>query len=312
MLVQNPSKALGKLGKSMVRNYDLYLMTLPVVVFFLVFAYWPMYGVQIAFKDYSPFKGISGSPWVGLKHLYVFYRSFYFWRLIRNTLGISLYGLLIGLPFPIILAILFQEIRNKKMRSILQSISYAPNFMSIIVVCGILLMMMSPQSGIIPALLKILGIDQKTSLLADPKLFWHIYVWSGIWQGVGWGSLIYTASISSIPMDQYEVAIIEGATKLKQIWYVTLPNLLPTFVIISILSVGSIMGIGFEKIYLLQNSNNQEMSEVISTYVYKAGLTGMPRYSFASMIGLFNSVINFIVLAITNYIARHVGETSLW
>lgn len=305
-------KPLRKLGKSMVRNYDLYLLTLPVVAFFLIFAYWPMFGVQIAFKDFSPGKGIWGSPWVGLKHLQVFYRSFYFWRLIRNTLGISLYGLLIGLPAPIFLAIIFQEIRNKKTRSILQSMSYAPNFMSTVVVAGILLMLLSPQSGIIPALLRIIGIDQKTSMIADPKLFWHIYVWSGVWQGVGWGSLIYTAAIASIPMDQYEVATLEGATKVKQIWHVTLPNLLPTIVIISILSIGGIMSVGFEKVFLLQNGNNQEMSEVISTYVYKAGLTGKPRYSFASMVGLFNSLVNFVVLVITNFIARRLGETSLW
>lgn len=305
-------KPLRKLGKSMVRNYDLYLLTLPVVAFFLIFAYWPMFGVQIAFKDFSPGKGIWGSPWVGLKHLQVFYRSFYFWRLIRNTLGISLYGLLIGLPAPIFLAIIFQEIRNKKTRSILQSMSYAPNFMSTVVVAGILLMLLSPQSGIIPALLRLIGIDQKTSMIADPKLFWHIYVWSGVWQGVGWGSLIYTAAIASIPMDQYEVATLEGATKVKQIWHVTLPNLLPTIVIISILSIGGIMSVGFEKVFLLQNGNNQEMSEVISTYVYKAGLTGKPRYSFASMVGLFNSLVNFVVLVITNFIARRLGETSLW
>ena len=302
----------AKLKRSLRRNYELYLMTLPVVVYFIIFAYWPMYGVQIAFKDFNPLQGITGSPWVGLKHLEVFANSFYFWRLIKNTVGISLYSILVGIPAPIILAILFQEVRNTKLRSLMQSVSYAPNFMSTVVVCGIILMFVSPESGVIPAFLKIFGINPETSIIADPNLFWHLYVWSGLWQTIGWASLIYTASISGIPSEQYEAATIDGASTLKQIFHVTIPNIMPTIVIITILSIGGIMNVGYEKIFLLQNGNNVEMSEVISTYVYKSGLTGFPRYSFAAMVGLFNNIINMIILVIVNATAKKLGDTSLW
>jgi putative aldouronate transport system permease protein len=224
-----------------------------------------------------------------------------------------------GIPAPIILAIFFQEVRHKRLLGVLQSISYAPNFMSTVVICGIILMFLSPQSGAIPAVLRLLGIPMETNLIAEPAYFWHIYVWSGVWQGVGWGSLIYTAAISGIPLEQYEAATLEGANKMQQIFTVTIPNIMPTIVIISILSIGNIMSVGYEKIFLLQNGTNAEMSEVISTYVYKMGIlgtttaqTGRPRYSFASMVGLFNSVVNMIVLAIVNYTARRFGETSLW
>ncbi len=302
----------SRFKKSLKYNYDLYLLTIPVVIYFIVFAYWPMYGVQIAFKDYSPAFGILESPWVGLKHLKVFLDSFYFERLIRNTLAISGYSILVGVPAPIILALLFQEIRNTRLRSVIQAVSYAPNFMSIVVVCGMILIFLNPSSGMIPAMLKQIGISVESNPMADPRLFWHIYVWSGVWQGVGWSSLVYTASISSIPSDQYEAATIDGAGKMRQIFTVTIPNIMPTIVIITIFSIGGLMSVGYEKVYLLQNANNQETSEVISTYVYKAGLTGMPRYSFASMVGLFNNLINIVILACANFLAKKFGDTSLW
>lgn len=308
----NFSLSVHKLKRSLRCNYDLYLLSLPVVVFFIIFAYVPMYGVQIAFKDYVPTLGIWGSPWVGFKHLEVFYESLYFWRLIKNTLGISIYSILIGIPAPIILALLFEEIRHKRLRSTLQAISYAPNFMSVVVVCGMILMFVNAQSGLIPAVMRLFGINPEVSIIADPDAFWHIYVWSGVWQGVGWSSLMYTAAMSGVPTEQYEAAIMDGAGKLRQIWSVTLPNILPTIVIVSIFSIGGLMGVGYEKIYLLQNSSNAETSEVISTYVYKAGLTGMPRYSFASMVGLFNNIINIIILSITNFFAKKFTGTGLW
>lgn len=302
----------NRLKKSLRHNYDLYLMSLPVVIYYIIFAYLPMYGVQIAFKDYVPTLGIWGSPWVGFKHLKVFFESLYFNRLIRNTLGISLYSIFIGIPAPIFLALLFEEIRSKRGRSVLQSISYAPNFMSTVVVCGIILMFLNSQTGLIPAIMRLFGAEVKTSLIADPEAFWHIYVWSGVWQGIGWSSLIYTAAISGIPTELYEAATIDGASKMRQIWSITLPSILPTIVIVSLFSVGSLMSVGYEKIYLLQNGTNAEYSEVISTYVYKAGLTGMPRYSFASMVGLFNNIINIIILAITNFFAKKTTDTGLW
>lgn len=301
-----------RLMRSIQRNWELYLMSVPVVLFFLVFAYWPMYGVQIAFRDYSIPRGITSSPWVGLKHLNVFVNSFYFWRTIRNTLAISIYSLIIGLPAPIILAIVFQEVRSSKRRSVLQAVSYAPNFMSTVVVCGMIVSFLSPQTGVVPAALRLLGIDIKTSLLSDPNAFWHIYVWTGVWQGIGWSSLIYTASISGISVDQYEAATIDGASRLRQIFSITIPNIAPTIIILLILSLGNVMSVGYEKVFLLQNSLNLETSEVISTYVYKTGLTGKPRYSFSAMVGLFNSVINLILLSAVNMIARRTSETSLW
>lgn len=312
MIKQTGNTALINFKKSLRQNYELYLLTIPVVVYFIIFAYLPMYGIQIAFKDFSPALGIDKSPWVGLKHLNIFLDSYYFWRLIKNTVGISAYSILIGIPAPIILAILFQEIRNKKLQSIVQSISYAPNFMSTVVIVGMILMFLNPSSGLVPALMNILGFEQKASMIADPNLFWHIYVWTGIWQGVGWGSLIYTSAIAGISRELYEAADVEGATKLQQIFNVTIPSIMPTIVIISILSVGGIMSVGYEKIFLLQNGTNQDMSEVISTYVYKAGLLGKPRYSFASMIGLFNSIVNMVILIIVNFTAKRLGETSLW
>lgn len=302
----------NRLKKSLRHNYDLYLMSLPVVIYFILFAYLPMYGVQIAFKDYVPTLGIWGSPWVGFKHLKVFFESLYFNRLIRNTLGISLYSIFIGIPAPIFLALLFEEVRRKRSRSVLQAISYAPNFMSTVVVCGMILMFLNSQTGLIPAIMGLFGAEVKTSLIADPEAFWHIYVWSGVWQGIGWSSLIYTAAISGIPTELYEAATIDGASKMRQIWSITLPSILPTIVIVSLFSVGSLMSVGYEKIYLLQNGTNAEFSEVISTYVYKAGLTGMPRYSFASMVGLFNNIINIIILAITNFFAKKSTGTGLW
>lgn len=301
-----------RLWRSIRKNWDLYLISLPVIIYFIIFAYLPMYGVQIAFKDYVPTLGIWDSPWVGLKHLEVFCNSFYFERLIKNTLCISLYSIVVGIPLPIILALLFEEIRSKKLRSVLQSVSYAPNFMSVVVVCGMILMFLNQQSGLIPAILKMFGVVPETSMIANPEAFWDIYVWSGVWQGVGWSSLMYTAAISGIPADQYEAAIMDGASKLRQVWSITLPNILPTIVIITIFSIGGLMGVGHEKIYLLQNAANMETSEVISTYVYKAGLTGMPRYSFASMVGLFNNIINIIILAITNFFAKKATGTGLW
>ena len=306
------SHALHELTKSLRKNTGLYIMTLPVVVYFFVFSYWPMYGIQIAFRDYSLSVGITESPWVGLMHLNVFYESYYFERLIKNTLLLSLYGLAVSIPAPIILALMFQEIKNKKLSSILQAVSYAPNFFSTVVACGMIVMFLTPSTGLIPALLSKVGIEQKTSMLANKNAFRHIYVWSGLWQSVGWNSLIYTAAISGIPQDQYEAASIEGASHLQQIIHITLPNIAPTITILAILAMGGIMSVGYEKVYLLQNDLNLETSEVISTYVYKTGLLNKPRYSFSAMVGLFNSLVNLILLALVNAFAKRLSETSLW
>jgi putative aldouronate transport system permease protein len=269
-----------------------------------------MYGVQIAFKDFLPGVGIWGSPWVGFDHFERFFNSYYFERLITNTVSISVYSILVGIPAPIILALMFNELRSKRFKTVAQTISYAPHFISVVVIVGMILFFLSPSNGVIPAILERLGVEPK-NFLADPGSFWHIFVWSGVWQGIGWSSLIYTAAMSGIPPEQYEAAYIDGANKFQRIWHVTLPGILPTIVILSILSVGGIMSVGHEKILLLQNDLNLEKSEVISTYVYKAGIQSA-QYSFSAAIGLFNNIINFTILVIVNAIARRVNETSLW
>lgn len=300
--------------KSLKENYDIYLLILPVVIFFVVFAYVPMYGIQIAFKNYSPALGIADSPWYGLGHLTRFFNSHYFWRLLENTLSISVYGLLVGIPSSIILALLFSEITHKRTKVALQSISYAPNFISVVVAASMLTLFLTPETGFIDALLRIFGYDSPQNVLTStPGAFDHIFVWSNVWQGVGWSSVIYSAAIDGVPEDMYEAASLEGASRLKQIWHVTLPSIAPVIIILSIMAVGGVLNVGYEKIFLLQNDSNLEVSEVISTYVYKAGLKNA-QFSFAAMIGLFNNVINIIVLFAANRLARKCGdgETSLW
>ena len=296
---------------SLRRNYDLYLLILPVIAYFVIFHYIPMYGVQIAFRDFNPVQGITGSPWAGLKHLTRFFNSFFFFRLIRNTIGISAYSLLVGIPGPIILAVIFNEVRFKRLSVVSQTLSYAPSFLSTVVVCGMILIFLTPETGLAPSILDALGIPHPVSMIAEPQLFWHIYVLSGVWQTIGWGSLIYTAAMSGIPVEMYEASIIDGASRMQRITKITIPSILPTIVIITILSVGSIMNVGFEKVFLLQNPINLERSEVISTYVYKSGILGA-QYSFSAMVGLFNNIINFAILIAVNWVARNVGETSLW
>ena len=285
------------------RDYDLYLLLIPVIAFFVVFSYMPMYGLQIAFKDYSPSMTMGAAPFVGLKHLKRFINSFYFERVLRNTLTMSLYSLLVKIPAPILLALLFNEIRSKRVQVSLQVISYTPYFISTVVLASMIVMFLTPGTGFLDALVR--------CFLEEPSAFKHIYVWSEVWQSMGWDSIIYTAAIAGVPADLYEVARLEGAGKLKQAWYVTLPCISPTIIIVAIMAVGGVLNVGYEKVFLLQNTANLEASEVISTYVYKAGLE-KAQYSFASMVGLFNNVINFIILILANQLSRRLSETSLW
>ncbi|MFI2856601.1 ABC transporter permease [Paenibacillus sp. JSM ZJ436] len=305
-----PNNSFSGVKKKLKKNIGLYCIIFPAVLYFLIWAYWPMYGVIIAFKDFLPGIGILDSPWVGFAHFERFFNSFYFERLLRNTVAISLYTIIIGIPLPIILALMFNEIRSKRLRTFTQTISYAPHFISVVVVVGMILFFLSPSNGLINYLIEMFG-GEKKNFLADPASFWHIFVWSGVWQSIGWSSLIYTAAMAGISPEQYEAAYIDGAGKLQRIWHVTLPGIIPTIIILSILSVGGIMSVGHEKILLLQNGLNQETSEVISTYVYKSGILNA-QYSFSAAIGLFNNVINFSILLVVNSIARKVSETSLW
>ncbi|MCD5155642.1 sugar ABC transporter permease [Enterococcus gallinarum] len=320
MPVKGTVAKIGYLGKNK-RNFQdlkkdlkkhkwLYVMLIIPVIFVVIWNYWPMYGVIIAFKDYSPAFGILGSPWVGLKHFERFFASYFFLEIIVNTLRLSLYSLLVSVPLPIILALLFNELNRKWFKSTAQTISYIPNFISVVVVIGMVQFFFSSQDGMINMLLNTFGFPS-IDFLRSPKWFPHIYVWSGVWQGVGWGTLIYTAAMSGISPDQYEAAYLDGASRLQCIRHITIPSIMPTIVISTILATGSILSVGFEKTFLLQNAANLASSEVLSTYTYKMGIIN-GEYSFSAAVGLFNNVINFIVLFIVNKLAQKTNESSLW
>ncbi|OWR26593.1 sugar ABC transporter permease [Saccharibacillus sp. O23] len=291
-------------------NWELYLFMLPAVLYFLIFHYAPMYGIQIAFKNFVPSKGILGSPWVGFDHFERFFNSYYFWDLIWNTFSISFYELALGFPLPIILALAFNEVRNGKFKKTVQTVTYAPHFISIVVMAGMIITFLSPSSGIIIMLINALGFEAP-QFLTDPAWFKTMYVLSGVWQSTGWGTIIYLAALSGVDPQQHEAAIMDGASRFKRMLHINLPTILPTITIMLILNMGNILGVGYEKILLLQNSLNLESSDVISTYVYRAGLVDA-QYSFSTAVGLFNSVINVILLVAVNWIARRTSENSLW
>ncbi|TXK76632.1 sugar ABC transporter permease [Paenibacillus sp. N3.4] len=292
------------------KHWDLYALLLPVIIYFIIFHYIPMYGVQIAFKEFIASKGINGSPWVGFQHFERFFDGFYFWRVIRNTLGIGLYELIVGFPVPIILALLINEVQSKSFKKTVQTVTYAPHFLSTVVMVGMLLIFLSPRYGIVNTLIEWFGGDQ-IAFLTEPGWFKTVYVFSGVWQQMGWSSIIYLAALTGIDPQQHEAAKVDGASRLQRIWHVNLPGILPTIIILLILNVGSILAVGFEKVFLLQNPLNMEASDIISTYVYRSGILEA-QYSFSAAVGLFNSVINFFMLVTVNFIARKAGETSLW
>jgi len=299
-----------RLQKSFGKNYDLYLLLLPVILYFVIFKYAPMYGVQIAFKDFIATRGIWGSPWVGLEHFKRFFNSYYFYRLLSNTLGISLYALILGFPAPILLALMINEVKSKRFKKIVQTVTYAPHFLSTVVVVSMLISFLSPRNGVLNKLLELFG-QEPIYFMAEANWFKTLYVFSGIWQNTGWGSIIYVAALSGIKIELYEAAMVDGASKFKRLIHITLPFLIPTAVTLLILNVGSIMNVGFEKVFLMQNDRNMMASDVISTYVYRSGLLGA-EFSFSAAVGLFNSIINFILLITVNRISRKLTETSLW
>lgn len=292
------------------RNWELYLFLLPAILLIFCFNYLPMYGVQIAFKNFRPAKGIWGSEWVGLEHFFRFFRSYQFGNLIKNTLMLSLYGLLAGFPLPILFALILNQMRFNRFKKVLQTVTSLPNFISIVVLVGMVNIFLSPSSGIYGAICNMLGVAAQNPA-GDPALFRHIYVWSGVWQGTGWGSIIYLSALSAVDPCLYEAATIDGANRIQKIINIDLPAIAPTCVISLILSAGGIMSVGFEKVYLMQNELNLSTSEVISTYVYKVGIQSA-QYSFSSAVGLFNTIINFIILIIVNQVAKRLGDTSLW
>ncbi|MEG0049920.1 MAG: ABC transporter permease subunit [Clostridia bacterium] len=294
----------------MKKSYMLYLFLLPSLLFVILLRYAPIYGIQIAFKDFNAAKGIWGSPWVGLKHFEMFFTSFRFGLLLKNTLTISLYTLVAGFPLPIILALMFNYIRHSGLKKFAQPVSYAPHFISTVILVGMLTMFFSPSTGFVNTIREGLGL-QRLHYFGMPGAFSHLYVWSGIWQNAGWSAVIYIATLSGIDQSQHEAAIIDGANILQRIRYIDWPALIPTVVILLIMEVGSVMGVGYEKVYLMQNATNLTSSEIISTYTYKIGLE-QGAYSYSAAIDLFNNVINFVLLVSVNKLSKLVSGIGLW
>ena len=287
----------------------LYLLMLPSVIIFLLFTYYPMYGVIIAFKNFTPADGIFGSEWVGLQNFIQYFNSYQFGLTIRNTIVISLYTILVTFPLPIALALMCNQIRAKKFKKFFQVSTYLPHFISTVVMCGMLILFLSPSTGIISKLVGLFGF-QLPNLMGSAAAFPHIYVWAEAWQHVGWDSILYIATLSSVDPSLYEAATMDGAGKWKKMLHVDVPALMPTVTIMLILRMGSVMSVGFEKVYLLQNTLNSSTSEIISTYVYKMGLISN-QYSLSSAIGLFNNVINLALLLLVNAISKKISDTSL-
>ncbi|WP_262416609.1 ABC transporter permease [Paenibacillus sp. CGMCC 1.18879] len=290
-------------------NKYLYLMMVPVVAFYVIFHYIPMYGAVIAFKDFTPIKGVLGSDWVGLKNFQDFFETYYFWRVLKNTILISLFSLLFEFPAPILLALMINELRSKMFKKVAQTITYMPYFISTIVIVGII-RDFTNSNGVVNVVYSYFGGDG-TAMLQHPGLFRPIYILSEIWQKIGWESIIYLAALMGIDQEQYEAAKMDGAGRLKQIWHITLPGIMPTIVILFILRIGNMLNVGFEKIILLYNPTIYETADVISSFVYRKGLLEF-NWSYSTAVGLFNSVINLTLLVAANWISRKVSENSLW
>lgn len=298
-----------KLSLQMWKSRDYYLMLLPAVLYVLLFCYAPLYGLQIAFKNYKVSLGVAGSPWIGFRNFTDFFQSYYFVKLLKNTLVLSLYSLAVSFPIPIIVALILNELKGK-FKKFTQTILYAPHFISLVVVVSILNVMLSPSQGVVNTILEMLGME-RNYFMANPAYFPHLYVWSGVWQGMGWGAIIYLAALSSVDPSLHEAADIDGATRMQKILHINLPTIMPTIIIMLILRIGNIVSVGYEKVYLMQNDMNIETAEIISTYVYKRGLLDS-NYSFSAAVGLFNNVINVILVLLANWISKKVSETSLF
>ncbi|MCR8629968.1 ABC transporter permease [Paenibacillus radicis (ex Xue et al. 2023)] len=308
-----PASANSRLKKlkKIRENWQLYSLLLIPFVYVIVFHYVPMTGLVIAFKNYNVVQGVFNSKWVGLAHFQRFFNSYDFWNVLKNTLTLSVYNLVVGFPAPIILALCINYLPSKRFKKLLQMTTYAPHFISIVVIAGIIVQLLS-REGLVNTMIVALG-GERINFLGTPEYFKSIYVFSGVWQQAGWGSIIYLAALSGIDPQLHEAARMDGANKLRRIWHIDIPGILPTIVILLIMDVGRIMNIGFQKVLLLQNPLNVSTSEVIDTYVYKVGIiSGMPNFSYAAAIGLFKSIIGVILIIAVNRIARKVNDTSLW
>lgn len=299
-----------RLGKDIRRNKGAYLLFVPVLIWYILFQYLPLTNIIVAFQDYNIYRGISGSAWVGLENFAKFFKLRTFPVLVRNTVVLSLYGILFDFPAPILLALMLNEVRHARIKSVMQTISYMPHFISLVVVCGIIRDFCA-SDGVINQVLKLFGAKETYNLLSNPKLYRTIHISSSVWQNCGWTSIIYLASLSTIDPTLYEAAYIDGASRLQRIIHVTLPGLVPIITVQFIMRLGNIMSVGHEKIILLYNNLTYETADVISTYLYRYGLLN-GKYSMGTAIGLFNSVINIIILVSVNTMFRKFSEESLW
>ncbi|MGI2293882.1 ABC transporter permease [Paenibacillus sp. GXUN7292] len=291
------------------KNKMLYLMAIPVIAYYAIFHYGPMYGLQIAFKDFSPAQGITGSPWLGFQHFSDFFNGYYFWRLIRNTVLINIYELVFGFPAPIILALLLNELRHQLFKRFVQTISYLPHFISIVVVVGMMVDFFA-RDGIVNQLLVFFGVES-VAFMREPGWFRTLFVSSGIWQGVGWGTIIYLAAMSTIDPSLYEASKMDGAGRFKQVVHITLPGIMPTIAILFILNMGSMLTVGSEKVLLMYNPQTYETADVISTYVYRKGILES-NYGYTAAVGLFNAVISFLLIVGANSFSKRISDNKLW
>ncbi len=300
----------GRIWSILRSNVQIYILLLPTALYFLIFKYGPMYGLQMAFRNYNTGLGIMNSPWVGLQYFERVLSRMYFYQVINNTLTISLASLIFGFPFPVLFALMLNEMRAGKGKKLIQTITYAPHFISTVVVAAMVTLFLSPSSGVLNKILMVFGIEAQNFLM-KPEYFVPIYVISGIWQNLGWNAIIYVAALASVNPELHESAVIDGASRLQRICHINFPCILPTIIIMLILQTGSLLNVGFEKVFLLSNEAVLETSEVISTYTYRIGITGA-QFSQSAAIGLFNSVVQFALLVLVNFIAGKVSETSLW
>ncbi len=309
-----PNRVLSPREKTIMHalnNWQLYLMLLPAVIYVLVFVYKPMYGIQIAFRNFKFKGGITGSEWVGLENFMRLIKSYWFPITVKNTLTLSFLSILLGFPFPIFFALMVNELKNVRIKNLVQTISYAPHFISTVVICGMLLLFMSPGGGLFDTVLGWFGIDYINSIAINPKAFKWYFVISGIWQGCGWSAIIYFAALAGVDKALLEAAELDGASRIQRIIHINIPTLLPTIIIQLILQCGRVMSVGYEKVLLLQNSLNLSASEVISTYVYKVGLQQYD-YSFSTAFDILNAVVNCILLITVNTITKKLTKESLW
>ena len=308
--VRHRSGSFQRKLRRIARNWELYLFLIPTIAYFLIFRYYPMYGIQIAFRNFKSTKGILGSQWVGLRNFERFFSATDFWQLLNNTLSVSIGTLLCSFPVPILLALFLNQLPSKRYKKIVQTVIYAPHFISTVVLVGIISLFFSPSSGIVNFIIQWLG-GTPIHFMGQASWFRPLYIGSDIWQNAGWGSILYLAALASISPELHEAAVVDGANKFQRILHVDLPGILPTIVVMFILNSGKVMSVGFEKAYLMQTSLNLSASEIIATYVYKRGLL-QAQFSFSAAVGLFESLANLILILTMNFISKKVTDSSLF